>query len=200
MWRINKYRWTLIVTLCVMLAAQLAAADPPGRSFCSVPDDGAGTGEVPPVGCSYISPEEVFMIIDGLPAGATIEAGPILHSLVCQAAPCEAPGGTLGGTTATFDSTLTLFMTGTGPLAVFNRLISIPVTSEVHTGPRTPGDRVQTFPTDYIALQGSLIGDPDFDTLIITAGIAYGLPSPGETRMTKRTGDSFSVDSFFDIT
>jgi hypothetical protein len=200
MWRINGNRWTLIVLSFVLLAAQQAAADPPGRVFCSVPDDGAGTGEVPPIGCSYISPEDVFLIIDGLPPGTTIEADPILHSHVCQFAPCESTGGLLGGTTTTFDSMLTLYMTGTGSLAGYNRVINLPVVSEIHTGPRTPGDRVQTFLTDYISLQGALYGDPDFDTLIVTAGTGYGLPSPGETRMTKRIGDSFSVDSFFDIT
>ena len=192
--------WTLIITVAVVLAARLTVAEPPGRSFCGVPDNGAGTGEVPPVGCSYISPAGVFMISDGLPPGTTIEAGPIHHSFVCLMTPCETAGGTLGGTTTTFDSTLTLFMTGTGSLAGFTRQIDIPVASEIHTGPRIPGDPVQTFPTDYFALQGALFGDPDFDSLTITGGTGFGLPSPGQTRMTKRSGDSFSVDSFFDFT
>ena len=64
--------WTLIITVAVVLAARLTVAEPPGRSFCGVPDNGTGTGEVPPVGCSYISPAEVFMIIDGLPPGTTM--------------------------------------------------------------------------------------------------------------------------------
>jgi hypothetical protein len=141
-----------------------------------------------------------MMIIDGLPPGTTIEVDPIHHGFVCLSTPCEAPGGTLGGTTTTFESSLTLFMTGTGDLTGFSRQIELPVTSEVHTGPRVPGDPTQTFPTDYFALQGQLFGDPDFDQLTITGGTGYGLPSPGQTTMTKRTGDSFSVDSFFDLT
>ena len=192
--------WTLIITVAVVLAARLTVAEPPGRSFCSVPDIGAGTGDVPPVGCSYISPSEVFLIIDGLPPGTTIEAAPIHHGFVCYTTPCEMPGGSLGGTSAIFASQLTLFMTGTGSLAGFNRLIQVDMTSEVHAGPRIPGNTVQTFPTDYVALQGQIVGDPDFDSLIITGGTDFGLPSPGQTTMTKRIGDSFSVDSFFDIT
>ena len=198
--RMEKTGWILTVTVVVVLAARFTVAEPPGRSFCSVPDNGTGTGDVPPVGCSYISPQEVFMIIDGLPPGTTIEAAPIHHSFVCFTTPCEMPGGTLGGTSATFDSSLTLFMTGTGDLAGYSRLIEMPMTSAIHAGPRIPGDDVQTFPTDYFALQGQVFGDPDFGQLTITGGTDFGLPSPGQTMMTKRIGDSFSVDSFFDIT
>jgi hypothetical protein len=199
MWRMKRTGWTLIVTFVVILAAQLTTAEPPGRSFCSVPAYGAGTGEVPPVGCSYISPDEFFTISAGMPAGTTIEADPILHSFVCHTTPCETAGGSLGGTTATFDSTLTLFMKGTGILTGFVRQIDMPMVSEVHTAPRTPGDRVQSFTTDYFSLHGTIAGDPDFGTLTINAGWAYGIPSPGKMTLTKRLGDSFSVDSFFDI-
>ena len=198
--RTKRTGWILIITFAVVLAARLTVAEPPGRSFCSVPDNGTGTGDVPPVGCSYISPHEVFLIIDGLPPGTTIEADPIHHSFVCFMTPCETPGGTLGGTSSAFDSSLTLFMTGTGSLAGYSRLIEMPMTSAIHAGPRNPGDDVQTFPTDYFALQGQVFGDPDFDQLTITGGTDFGLPSPGQTMMTKRIGDSFSVDSFFDIT
>ena len=141
--RMERTGWTLIFTVVVVLAARLTVAEPPGRSFCSVPDNGTGTGDVPPVGCSYISPTEVFIIIDGLPAGTTIEAAPIHHSLVCFMTPCETPGGTLGGTSAIFQSSLTLFMTGTGSLAGFNRQIEVPLASEIHAGPRIPGDTVR---------------------------------------------------------
>jgi len=200
MWRFERTGWTLIITIVVVLAARLTVAEPPGRSFCSVPDNGTGTGDVPPVGCSYISPDEVFLIIDGLPPGTTIEAAPIHHSLVCIEMPCERPGGSLGGTSSGFDSSLTLFMTGTGSLEGFNRQIEVPMASEVHAGPRIPGNVLQTFPTDYFSLQGQIFGDPDFSSLSITGGTNFGLPSPGQTTMMKRLGDSFSVDSFFDIT
>jgi hypothetical protein len=73
---------------------------------------------------------------------------------VCLTTPCEMPGGSLGGTSSAFDSSLTLFMAGTGELAGFTRLIEMPMTSVVHTGPRIPGNPVQTFPTDYFSSRG----------------------------------------------
>ena len=76
----------------------------------------------------------------------------------------------------------------------------MPLTGEIHTGPRTPGDPVQTFPTDMYRLQGELFGDPDFCTLRFTGGTDYGLPSPGETTLVKLPSGDYAVDSFFDIT
>jgi hypothetical protein len=51
------------------------------------------------------------------------------------------------------------------------------------------------------ALQGALFGDPDFDTLQITGGSLFGMPSPGHTTLTRLgpPGSDFNVDSFFDI-
>ena len=49
-------------------------------------------------------------------------------------------------------------------------------------------------------MQGQLFGDPDFDTLVITAGSGFGLPSPGETTLTDNGNGTFQVDSFFDVT
>jgi hypothetical protein len=70
---------------------------------------------------------------------------------------------------------------------------------EVHTGPRTPGDAVQDFPTEMVALEGQIFGDPDFDLLRITAGTSNGFPGPGHTTLTERLSGDFAVDSFFDI-
>jgi len=71
-----------------------------------VPDDEAGTGEVPPVGCSFISPENVFMIIDGLPPGTTIEADPLQHNLVCFTTSCEMSDGFESGDTTEWPSSV----------------------------------------------------------------------------------------------
>lgn len=188
-----------LVMVVAVWAAGVVAADPPDRTFCNVPDIGTGTGLWPPVGCTYISPTEVFMIIDGLPPGTTIEAAPLFYGLGCVGPTCEAPGGALGGTAAYFEGTLQLQMTGTGDLAGFTRTIEVGVTSEVHTGPRNPGQAVQNFATDYYSIAGSIVGDPDFDTLQITGGTNNGLPSPGSASMRRRPGGAFSVDSFFDL-
>jgi len=178
-----------------------------------VPDPGTGTVTLPPQGCDYLSPDEVHLIIDGLPPGTTIELAPIHKNFICGnpigtctvAIPpgqCEAPGGSLGGNGDCFQSALELQLTGTGDLAGFNRLITLQLDTEVHTGPRNPGDPVQDFPNEMFRIQGQLFGDPDFDLLSIQAGSQFGLPSPGHTTLTRLgpPGSDFNVDSFFDIT
>ncbi|MBW2417478.1 MAG: hypothetical protein JRH19_02975 [Deltaproteobacteria bacterium] len=195
----------LAMTLLLGLPG-LVTADP-----CEVADAG-GTVVLPPVGCDYLSADEVHVIIDGLPPNTTIEFKPIHKDFICGAQPpvpcseaippglCEGPGGGLGGNVDCFGSTLEFEVRGTGLLDGFNRLLSLPALTEVHTGPRNPGDPVQTFPTEMVALQASLFGDPDFDFLQITAGSANGLPSPGETTLTQQANGNWQVDSFFDIT
>jgi hypothetical protein len=159
-----------------------------------------------------LDPYKPFMIIDGLPPMTTIELeGPLTDYLCCPgfcsscslALPpgqCEMPGGSLGGHGHCFESTLDLDVTGTGDLTGFNRHIAVPIFCEVHTGPRTPGDPVQTFPAEMIRLEGQLFGDPDFCEFIIRAGSYYGLPSPGQTTLVELPSGDFAVDSFFDIT
>ncbi|MCH7813193.1 MAG: hypothetical protein IID40_04140 [Planctomycetes bacterium] len=184
-----------------------------GGDPCVVPPGPPGTITLPPPGCDYLSPEEVHVILDGLPAGATIELAPIHKSFICKQGPaggfpgcpppgiCEEPGGSLGGQVDCFQSVLEMTVTGTGPLAGFNRILSIPTECQVHTGPRTPGDAIQEFDTDMFFLQGELPpGDPDFCVLKITGGTGFGMPSPGQTTLTELPGGSYAVDSFFNIT
>jgi hypothetical protein len=173
----------------------LDRCDPTG---CTVPDNGGGTANLPPDECGYVSPADLHRIIDGLPPGTTIEVA-ARHAGFTNIT--RSPGGSLGGEVEKFDSKLELNLTGTGGLAGFNRMLTVPILCETHTGPRTPGDPVQSFPTDMFALQGQLPpGDPDFDLLRITAGTAFGMPSPGHTTLTQQAGGTWAVDSFFDIT
>jgi hypothetical protein len=181
---------------------------------CEVPNNG-GTVVLPPAGCDYLSPDDVHRILDGLPAGTTIEFAPIHQNFICnkQGVPpvpcssfippgfCEAPGGGLGGQHDCFNSTISMALNGTGTLAGWNRTIDIPLACEVNTAPRTPGQPVQSFDTEMFRSQGQLPpGDPDFDLLRITAGSGNGLPSPGHTTLTQLPGGNWAVDSFFDIT
>jgi hypothetical protein len=178
--------------------------------LCIVSDDGSGTVELPPAGCQYLSPSGVYLIIDGLPPSTTIEMAPVHENFVCNnpalcaiSVPpgvCEAPGGSLGGDGNCSGLDLQLQVTGTGALAGFNRVLSIPLDWEAHTGPRNPGDPVQSFDAATIQMQGQLFGDPDFDTLVIRAGSFFGLPSPGHTVLTDLSNGNFNVDSFFDLT
>jgi len=180
------------------------ASDP---NPCVIPES-----EMPPQGCEYESPDEKWLITEGLDAGDTIEMPGIMTGFICGQAPsgmcsvpippgeCEAPGGSLGGDAECFESTLDLTVQGTGGLEGFNRHLAVPMFTEVHTGPRNPGESVQEFETDMFRLQGELFGDPDFCTFKVTGGSDFGLPSPGETTLTQLPSGHFAVDSFFDIT
>jgi hypothetical protein len=177
---------------------------------CTAPDNGSGTVDLPPLLCEYTAPDEPMMIIDGLPPDTTIELDPILMDFTCSnpgicslpvpPGECEVAGGSLGGHGCCADATLDLTVAGTGDLTGFNRHLAVPVALEAHSGPRTPGDPVQTFERDMYRLQGELFGDPDFCTFRVTAGTDYDLPGPGETTLTELPSGDFAVDSFFDIT
>jgi len=186
-------------------AAALDVLDPPtasiGRSFCTEPDRGLGQAEIPPELCEYLSPTpgDIFVITEGLPSGATIEAVPVLGEVACLFSPCGSPGGALGGEIELFDAALRLHMTGTGALTGFNRIVTIGVAAESHSGPRTPGNDIQSFDVDLYSLAGTIIGDPDFDHLEIRAGTGMGMPSPGTATLIRRTGVAYSVDESFGI-
>ncbi len=208
--RTFKLKFVITCALAAWLAVFVVSSF--AGEACVVEDNGTGTITLPPMGCEYTSPDEVFMIIDGLPPGTTIEMAGILKDFICcgdtcpacslplPPGECEMAGGTLGGHGDCFNSTLELTVTGTGELAGFSRHLAVPVFCEVHTGPRTPGDPVQDFDSVVFRLQGELFGDPDFCTFRITGGTDFGLPSPGQTTLTELPSGDFAVDSFFDIT
>ncbi len=185
---------------------ELAVVD----ATCIAPDNGTGTVTLP-ADCPFTSPEEVFEIIDGLPPGTTIELDPIMDDFYCNHGSgmcslpltqdvCEGPGGSLGGDGHCFEATLYLDVSGTGELAGFSRHLAVPVELEVHTGPRTPGNPVQTFPAEVYRFTGQLYGDPDFCEFIITGGSDFGLPGPGQMTLTELPSGDFAVESFFDVT
>ena len=180
-------------------------------SECTVPDDGSGTATLPPPGCPYLSPDQVHMIIDGLPAGTTIQLGIIHQQFICKQGSagvcsfsdvdCTQFGGSLGGEKECRLSSLSMNLDGTGALGGFHRLLNFPMAVETHIGPRMRGDVVQSFDTDMFRMFGQIpIGDPDFDLLRIAAGSDFCLPSPGHTTLARLPGGDWAVDSFFDIT
>jgi hypothetical protein len=178
---------------------RMVSGEPRPVPPCTVVDNGTGTVDLPPDGCGYVSPQDLHMMIDGLPPGTEVNIG-VEHrgffNVVRQ------PGGPLGGETERFSSGATMEMNGTGELQGFHRLLTMQLTCMTAIGPRTPGQPVQSFDTQMMGLQGQLPpGDPDFDLLRITAGDSFGLPSPGHTTLTRLPGgNNWNVDSFFDIT
>jgi len=188
----------LFFWLAAVFAVAFVTATSIATQCCIAPDNGKGTVALPSPGCPYDHEEQKMLIIDGLPPGTTIEiAGPVqeFSNVVSR------PGGSLGGEQTTFNALLVMDMMGTGELRGFTRHIQMPLTCEMHTGPRMPGQPVQSFDTDMFRVQGQLsIGDPDFDLLRITAGTGFGMPSPGHTTLTRLPDGNWAVDSFFDIT
>ena len=183
----------LTILLLFGLSVPLTAWSEP----CQMPDNGIGTADFPPL-CPYDSDDETMMMIDGFPPGSGLYLDGPLTGFVDT---FETPGGTLGGTIATFNALFEWQVTGFGDLAGYERYLTVPVFyCEAHTGPRNPGDPVQTFPQELMTMNGGLFGDPDFDQLNIVGGTQFGLPSPGETTLTQLPNGDFAVDSFFDIT
>lgn len=182
---------TRCVALVFPLALVLAAGS--ARAMIIAPDNGSGTVTLPPG--SYVG---AMAIIDGLAPGTTIQ----IDARLSPVASSEGPGGSLGGELQNWGSALLeLDMVGTGSLAGFMRSIVVPgLNVETHSGPRAAGTSPQDFGTLVDILLGQLPpGDPDFDLLRITAGNAFGLPSPGHTTLTAAGGGNWQVDSFFDI-
>ena len=95
-----------VATFSIPLFLPVIAA----ATTCVLPDSG-GTVVLPPAGCGYVSPTDVHMIINGLPAGTTIKIG-VEHQRFFL--PKRTPGGSLGGEVEQFQSSLHLTMTGTG--------------------------------------------------------------------------------------
>jgi len=190
-------RFFLFVAALALLLPGFVQAQP-----CTVPDDGSGTVALPPDGCEYLSPTEFHVIVNGLPPGTKLIIKPIHARFICETSGgsgCGQKGGTLGGEVENFESSLILEIVGTGALAGFTSTATVPATVETHTGPRTPGDPVQSFPTDMFRLQGTLTGHPDFDFLNFVAGTGNGLPSPGHTTLTQSSSTEWTVDSVFNV-
>jgi len=190
-------------SLVILFAALgLAAAGPHQAAAqggcCVVPDNGAGTAAIPPLGCSYQGHME---IVDGLPPGSTIQINTTITAFSHGPAGL---GGGLGGTQQEWGGQLGMQMNGTGAMLGYNRFLIIPLPlanpQRTHSAPRIAFAPVQSFNEDLYMMFGQIAapGDPDFDLLRISAGTAYGMPSPGHT-ILGQTGSSWAVDSFFDI-
>jgi len=185
----NSFRFIFIYSALIFstfLFSSTTSAAP-----CIAPFN-AGTIEMPPA-CDYLSDTD-WQIINGLPAGTTIDIAVTLKSFN---AIVENAGGSLGGTASTFNATLDLLMSGTGTLAGFNRNIFIGMSGEIHSAAKSPGDANQDFDTKFLAMQASIFGDPDFDLITIKF-----LDSLGHTNLSQigGPGTDFYVDSFFDLT
>jgi hypothetical protein len=182
---------------CASLAiALMALATPASAVICTI----GPAGDLPPQcfgGGGYLSPNDVHMIIDGLPPGTTIMLG-AEHSDFFNIV--RMPDG-MGGEIETFQSSLLLHLQGTGMAAGYNAFKSMQTTDQTQiSADLNPNPAIREYNTQMNGIQGQILGDPDFDLLRITAGNSFGLPSPGHTTLTQLPGGNWNVDSFFDIT
>ena len=144
----------LVALLHTPASAQLGDA-------CIGEDNGTGTVTVPPAGCDFRQPQEVYKIIDGLPPGSTIELTGTHLTFHCNSPAGNGPyvvedGGLLGGQREVWDAVMVFELRGTGDLDDFRRVLSVEVTAETQSAPRTPGDPVQGFDTGLASFTGSL--------------------------------------------
>ncbi len=167
------------------------------EAACVAPDNGTGTINIP-ADCEYTSDSaDPLAIIDGLPPGTEI----LIDAVMTDYSGLNSnPGGSLGGEQHFFNANIYMTMTGTGSLTGLTRNIIVPVSCEMHSGPRNPGDPIQNFPIDLYQMSGGINGDPDFLDLFIGAGTGFGLPCPGDATATDLGDGTFYVESFFDIT
>lgn len=188
---------TALVAVALVLTTGAASAQTP----CNVPSNTMGTVTLPPAGCQYLSPSQVHMIINGLPSGTTIILAPIHRDFICRTSspPCNVPGGPLGGEVENFTSTAVFSLSGTGALSGWNRIVTVPLTVQVATAPRTAGASVQTFNTNMEIIQGGITGDPDFASFQVVGGTANGFSSPGSTTLTRQSDGTFNVSSGFNV-
>jgi hypothetical protein len=189
--------WFILTAFLILAAGGLMGAQNCNPA-CIAPDNGGGTADLP-AQCPYVNTVGKYMIIDGLPPGTTIESDGSLESFfnIMQS---PAPGGSLLGGYSQFQATLLLQMQGTGTLSGFSRSANLHISlAQMDFAPRTPSTSPQSFDVNMFGLQGQITGDPDFDLLRITAGNAFGMPSPGHTTLTAAGGGTWNVDSFFDI-
>lgn len=200
----KRLQTALALTALMALGAAVAGAATVSTTPCILPDNGTGTVTLPPAGCSYLSPNQVHMIIDGLPPGTTIILAPIHRDFICRQStgtgPCNLPGGPLGGEVENFNSTAVFQLSGTGALSGWNRTVTVPLGVQVASGKRTLGAPTQTFPTNMELIQGSIpSGDPDFAAFDVVGGTANGFSSPGSTTLTRQSNGSFQVNSQFNV-
>jgi len=193
---------------------QFPLGDPCSPTFeLKLWSDIPNTGGTPslPAPCP-IYPLTPLVASEGLPPGTEMHFDSFFDVFTCidltdcsgqlPQGSCEGEGGSLGGNFQCFQAQWSFTVVGTGQLEGWSRQITLPVEFEIHTGPRNPGDPVQQFESEIVSMTliGGLRADPDFEILNITAGSNFGLPSSGQTTLTRLPSGDFAVDSFFDIT
>jgi hypothetical protein len=190
----NWFPSALLSGLTVLVTVSLDGQTLPPA--CMAGDNGSGTVSMPPEGCVYQAPQPLDLA--DLPSGTTIRVQPISSGFLCgeNGLDCtRRPGGTLGGEIESFPSAVRLRLTGTGRLAGFHKIVTLPARIETHVAPRRLGQTIQPFAAEMVSLEGAMAGNPVFAVLRVSAGRAHGMPSPGKTVLTRQADGRFKVES-----
>jgi hypothetical protein len=144
----------------------------------------------PPCPRGWASPPDAHVCLNGLPPGVPI-TGTI--AIIPGSMLGTVAGGPFGGVIVDFDATAIIDMAQQGGSG-YQRFLAIPLTCRAALS--TGSD---SSPMELIALQGQIVGDPDFDLLRITAGSSFGYSGPGHITSTTTASGNQLIDSFFDI-
>jgi hypothetical protein len=192
--------------LCGAVAISAMALAPSAHAvLCIV----GPTADMPP-NCingpnGYLSPNDVHHILDGLPPGTEISIGAEHRDFfnITRGPDPLNPGGEIENFNSALTMSIKLIDSNTQAVLHDFGQKTMQTQDQTRIDPRNPNAPFQSFDTEMLGIQGQIInpgsGDPDFDLLRITAGTAFGMPSPGHTTLTQVGPNQWDVDSFFDI-
>lgn len=182
--------------LSVVLAGVLLAAVPAVAQPVEVTPDSNGWVCLPPVDAEYVALlVKMFHSLPDPSWKANVKHQRFINS--CK----QVQGGSLGGDVETFDSDVAVTVDRADGAATANEglTVHIPVRSITHTSKQDPGARRQTLQTTMWNLEGRIENQGGWKYFAVTAGDENGLPSPGETTLTRLENGNVAVESFFKI-
>lgn len=188
-----------LLLLALLLAPQASTAAP--SDPCLVTADAAGNPILPPIDCAYYPVIKRFHaeLTDPVTGRLEIGIGSIhyrFRNIVTE------PGGTLGGTRETFDSTLTLdAANGDGETVSIDVPARVVTDTSRFNGGQAAGfaHNIQTLEADMRALEVRVRNKPCFDFLEIVGGTDNGFPSPGTITLHPQGEGVWLANSSFDV-
>ena len=182
-------RTVLLIALCTLIASSASGIQALGDGNCLV-DNINGQIQITPPGCSYSGPDDLIH-------GQGDLSWDPAHAFFTNVQVHQ--GGIYQGTVDTFDSEITIHITGKDRLEGYETVVTIPANCEAHAGPWSMKDSPISFQTEMMRLEGQAEGHKDFSYLRVVAGSEYGYPSPGHTTATTQDGKTYVVDSMFEM-
>lgn len=183
--------------LSVLLAGVLLAAVPVvAEQPVEVKPNADGWVCLPPVDAEYVAfLVEMFHSLPDPSWKAEVKHQRFVNN--CK----QETGGSLGGDVETFDSDVAVTVTrADGTAAKAESLtVHIPVRSITHTSKQDLGAERQTLETAMWNLEGRIENQGGWKYFAVVAGEENGLPSPGETILTRLENGNVAVESFFKI-